>query len=84
MTLTILLANAFNAPWPKEFNPESFILPDNDLTKIEDSIEIEEMDEEDQTSMATTLLQENEEIRGSKFWNTYLFPIHQTLNPKRS
>lgn len=81
-TLTPILINCYNAPWPKKFNASAFIEPNEDMTPITRDTQIKAMDLEDKKSMASMLLEENQELRDTPFFNAFLFPIEQSLNSK--
>ena len=77
-TITLLLENAWNAPWPKEFNSEPFFT-DEDLTPVTNSDQIRRLDLDMQYDMANGVVENNEHIERSLFWGAYIFPLKQEL-----
>lgn len=73
------LENLYNASWPKSFSPEAFILPDEDLSPVTDSKQIRHIDDEQQLSMGKALVLENEDLKGTPFYDVYIQPIAGTL-----
>lgn len=71
MTLTLLLCNAYNAPWPKDFSPEAFCYGE-DLTPVLNDRDIKELSPEDQVHMAEALVFENKDMKGGVWYGTYL------------
>lgn len=75
--LQLLLQNLYNAPWPKDFNPDSFVKPTEDLEVIMDSREINgyNYDDEQMQNMAKALIHENKEIANTVFYRQWVSPI---------
>ena len=77
MTLTLLLQNLFNAPWPKTFNAEGFTTPN--MESIQNSNDISILPWDDQKDMANALVTENEDMFGTPFHSCYISPIKREL-----
>lgn len=80
--LIIFLQNLYNSPWPREFSAASFVVGE-DLIPLRDGKELESLQEEELIGMAQAILTENEDIKTTQFYNCYIFPLYQTLNPPK-
>lgn len=76
--LTLFLQNCFNANWPKEFNASAFCYG-VDVSLIQDSKEITNLEWEVKADMARALLEENKDMVKTSFYMAYLYPIEQIL-----